>query len=103
MNRIQGWRTVRECCNHALERGGLPVVVARVADDLRDAERERVGLVVPLEVVIPENHAEITHGAPQSTSVGTPTKQTVCCQELTVACFQLTTHPQHIKPLDGSF
>ena len=36
-----------------------PALEAGVADDLRDAERERVGLVLPLEVIIPENHAEL--------------------------------------------
>ena len=52
-----------------------PGLEARVADDLRDAERERVGLVIPLEVVVPENHAEVVQGALQSAPVVAPTKQ----------------------------
>ena len=61
-----------------------PVVVARVADDVRDAEGERVGLVVPLEVVIPENHSQITHGPLQSSPVGTPEIIKQCNQILTM-------------------
>ena len=52
-----------------------PGLEARVADDLRDAECERVGLVLPLEVVVPENHAEVVQGALQSAPVVAPTKQ----------------------------
>ena len=52
-----------------------PGLEARVADDLRDAERERVGLVIPLEVVVPENHAEVVQGALHSAPVVAPTKQ----------------------------
>ena len=50
----------------------LPVVVARVPDDSRNAERHLVGFVVRLEVVISQNYAEIAQGPLQPSPIGTP-------------------------------